>query len=111
MMALWITAVLAVLYGLIGQFSVQTLVLRIEETAAGAAMGMLAAYLVLPKRTRAAFGEALDDLVDVTDTVLAGSVDRILGREPAHPSGPLTQDLQKALSTLRERSKPLDNPL
>jgi uncharacterized membrane protein YccC len=111
MLALWITAVLAVLYGLIGQFSVQTLVLRIEETAIGAAMGMLAACLVLPKRTREAFGEALDDMVDAANAVLAVSAERILGREPARPPGLLTQDLHKALSTLRERSKPLDNPL
>ncbi len=111
MLALWITAVLAVLYGLIGQFSVQTLVLRIEETAVGAAMGMLAAYLVLPKRTWEAFGEALDGMVDAADAVLVASVERILGREPASPSGMLTQDLHKALSTLRERSKPLDSPL
>ncbi len=111
MLALWITAVLAVLYGLIGQFSVQTLVLRIEETAVGAAMGMLAAYLVLPKRTREAFGEALDDMVDAADAVLAAAVERILGREPARPPGLLTQDLHKALSTLRARTKPLDKQL
>ena len=111
MLALWITAVLAVLYGLIGQFSVQTLVLRIEETAVGAAMGTLAAYLVLPKRTREAFGEALDDLVEAADTVLAASVGRILGQEPASPPGQLTSDLHKALSTLRERSKTLESPL
>ena len=111
MLALWITAVLAVLYGLIGQFSVQTLVLRIEETAVGAAMGMLAAYLVLPKRSREAFGEALDDMVDAADAVLAAAVERILGREPARPLAQLTRDLHKALSTLRERSKPLTSPL
>ncbi len=111
MLALWITAVLAVLYGLIGQVSVQTLVLRIEETAVGVAMGMLAAYLVLPKRTREAFDEALDDMVDAADAALAAAAERILGREPARPPGLLTQDLHKALSTLRERSKPLDNPL
>ncbi len=111
MQALWITAVLAVLYGLIGQFSVQTLVLRIEETVIGAAMGVLAAYLVLPKRSWEAFGEALDDMVDAADAALAAAVERILGREPARPPGLLAQDLHKALSTLRERSKPLDNPL
>jgi uncharacterized membrane protein YccC len=111
LLAFWITAVLALLYGLIGQFSVQTLVLRFEETAAGAAMGMLAAYLVLPKRTRETFGEALDDMVDAADAVLAAAVDRILGREPASPPGRLTRDLQTALSTLRDRGRPLDNPL
>jgi hypothetical protein len=111
MLALWITAVLAVLYGLIGQFSVQTLVLRIEETAVGATIGMLAAYLVLPKRSQEAFGEALDDMVDAADAALAAAVERILGREPARPPGMPTQDLHRVLSTLRERSKPLDNPL
>ncbi|MDB5067947.1 MAG: hypothetical protein JWM18_4381 [Chloroflexi bacterium] len=111
LLAFWITAVLALLYGLIGQFSVQTLVLRLEETAAGAAMGMLAAYLVLPKRTREAFGDALDEMVDAADAVLAAAVDRILGRDPASPPGRLDRELQTALSTLRERSRPLDNPL
>jgi hypothetical protein len=111
LMAFWITAVLALLYGLIGQFSVQTLVLRVEETAVGAAMGVLAAYLVLPKRTQEAFGEALDDMVDAADAVLAAAVERILGRERASPPGELTRDLHKALSMLRDRGKPLDNPL
>jgi uncharacterized membrane protein YccC len=110
-LALGITAVLAVLYGLIGQFSVQTLVLRIEETAVGAAMGVLAAYLVLPKRTREAFGEALDDMVDAVDAVLAGSTECAIGQGPARPLALFTLDLHKALSTLRERSKPLGNPL
>jgi uncharacterized membrane protein YgaE (UPF0421/DUF939 family) len=111
LLAFWITAVLAVLYGLIGQFSIQTLVLRIEETAVGVAMGMLAAYLVVPKRTRDVFGEALDEMVDTTDAVLAGSVERLLGREPASPLWQLTRDLHQTLRTLRERAKPLDNPL
>jgi uncharacterized membrane protein YccC len=111
LLAFWITAVLALLYGLIGQFSVQTLVLRTEETAIGAAMGMLAAYLVLPKRTREAFGEALDDMVDAADAVLAAAVERILAREPARPSGELTRGLHQALSTLRNRGKPLESPL
>jgi uncharacterized membrane protein YccC len=111
LLAFWITAVLAVLYGLIGQFSVQTLVLRIEETAVGVAMGMLAAYLVVPKRTREVFSEALDEMVDTAEAVLAASVARILGREPASPPAQLTRDLHRALSTLRERAKPLDSPL
>jgi uncharacterized membrane protein YccC len=87
------------------------LVLRIEETAVGVAMGMLAASLVVPKRAREAFSEALDEMVDTADAVLAASVERILGREPASPLGQLTRDLHQTLSTLRERGKPLDNPL
>jgi uncharacterized membrane protein YccC len=111
LMAFWITAVLALLYGLIGQFSVETLVVRIEETAIGAAMGMLAGYLVLPKRTREAFGEALDEMVDAADAVLAAAVDRLLGREPDAPPVELAWEMDGALDTLRQRAKPLDNPL
>jgi Fusaric acid resistance protein-like len=111
LMAFWITAVLALLYGLIGQFSVETLVVRIEETAIGAAMGILAGYLVLPKRTREAFGEALDEMVDAVDAVLAAAVGRILGREPDIPPVELAWKMDNALDTLRQRAKPLDNPL
>jgi hypothetical protein len=111
LMAFWVSAVLALLYGLIGQFSVATLVLRIEETAVGAALGILAAYLVLPKRSREAFDEALDELVDAVDAALATSVDRILGREPTTSSVELARNLHDAMATLRARAVPLDSPL
>ena len=112
LMAFWITAVLALLYGLIGQFSVETLVVRVEETAVGAAMGILAGYLILPKGTREAFGEALDTMVDAVDATLAGAVEKILGRGTA-PAAPLelARDMDDALGVLRARAKPLDNPL
>ncbi|GAA3054258.1 FUSC family protein [Pseudonocardia yunnanensis] len=111
LLAFWITAVLAILYGLIGQFSVATLVLRIEETALGAALGILASYLILPKRTREAFGEALDEYVDAVDAVLATSVDRILGRESAEHSVELAKNVHDTMATLRTRAAPLDSPL
>lgn len=111
LMAFWITAVLALLYGLIGQFSIETLAVRIKETAVGAAMGVLAGYLVLPKRTREAFGEALDEMVDAADAVLTAAVDRILGREPDTSPVELARKMDNALDTLRQRAKPLDNPL
>ncbi|WP_232663386.1 FUSC family protein [Pseudonocardia sp. TRM90224] len=110
LMAFWITAVLALLYGLIGQFSVETLVVRVVETAIGAAMGMLAGYLVLPKGTREAFGEALETVVEGIDAVLAAAVERILGRPAADPVE-LARDMDDALGVLRLRAKPLDNPL
>jgi uncharacterized membrane protein YgaE (UPF0421/DUF939 family) len=111
LMAFWITAVLALLYGLIGQFSVETLLVRVEETAVGAAMGMLAGYLILPKGTREAFGEALDTVVDAVDATLAAAVDRILGRTPTGMPLELARDMDDALGVLRLRAKPLDNPL
>jgi Fusaric acid resistance protein-like len=111
LMAFWITAVLALLYGLIGQFSVETLLVRIEETVAGAAMGMLAGYLILPQGTRAAFGDALDDVVAALHATLDAAAAQLLGRAPADPPLELVHDLDTALGVLRARAKPLDSPL
>jgi len=111
LLAFWITALLALLYGLIGQFSVETLVLRIEETAIGAALGILAGFLILPTGTREAFGTALDEVVDATYAVLDAAVERILGRPVAVAPVELARDLDAALGVLRQRAHPLDNPL
>ncbi len=108
--AFWITAVLALVYGLTGQFSVETLVLRVEETAVGAALGMLAGFLVLPTGTRAAFGQALDAMVDAVHAVLDAAVDRLLGRPVAAAPVELARDMDAALVVLRQRGRPLDSP-
>lgn len=111
LLAFWITAVLALLYGLIGQFSVETLVLRVIETAAGGALGALAALVILPKHTRAAFREALDDTVLALDEALEATVDRLTGRPPTGLPVELARTADEKLGTLRLRAKPLDNPL
>ncbi|MDT0350988.1 FUSC family protein [Pseudonocardia charpentierae] len=110
LMAFWVTAVLALMYGLIGQFSLETLELRIEETAVGAVMGMLAAFLVLPRRTHDAYDEAHDDLVSTTDAVLVAATDQFLGRVPSGGPNELARDMDDALSTLRDRTAPLTGP-
>lgn len=49
-MMFYLTLMLALLYGLIGQFQPHLLVLRLEETAAGAAAGVLAGLFTLPSQ-------------------------------------------------------------
>ncbi|MEJ2888980.1 FUSC family protein [Actinomycetospora aeridis] len=110
MLAFWITAVLALVYGLIGQFSVQVLVLRIEETAIGAAAAVVAAFLVLPRGTRAAFGEAVGDVVDAMDRVLGEATDRLVGRRTAAPAREGVRAMDDALATLRQRARTLAAP-
>ncbi|WP_224388252.1 FUSC family protein [Pseudonocardia sp. ICBG1293] len=111
MMAFWITAVLALLYGVIGQFSVQTLVLRVEETVVGGALGMLAAYLVLPTRSRTAFAEALDDALTAVDVSLRTSVDAALGRPGAGDPLEKARAVDTAVATVRARAVPLEHPV
>jgi hypothetical protein len=106
MLAFWITAVLALVYGLIGQFSVETLLLRIEETLVGVVASILAAFLVLPKGTREAFGESVDAFVDTADDVLAGAIGTVLGQSSAPPLE-RARDMDTALATLRARVRPL----
>jgi uncharacterized membrane protein YccC len=80
LMVFFITVLLAMLYGLLGTFSVQVLELRIYETAAGAAVGIAAGFFVLPTGTRSTVDvklraclDSLDDLVrDATAAVCAG---------------------------------------
>ena len=110
LMAFWITAVLALMYGLIGQFSLQVLVLRIAETVVGALAGMLAAFLVLPRRTRDAHAEARDEVLQDADAVVGAAVEQLLGREPATPPVELARDMDGALRTLRDRTAPLVGP-
>lgn len=111
LLAFFVTAVLALLYGVIGQFSVETLVLRVAETAVGGALGALAGFLVLPKHTREAFRDALDDTVDALDRTLAATADRLLGRPATGVPNELARIADEKLGTLRDRAKPLDNPL
>jgi len=110
MLAFGITAVLALVYGLIGQFSVEVLVLRVEETVIGAVASVVAAFLVLPRGTREAFGEAVGDLVDAMDRVLREATDRLVGRRVSAPAREGVRAMDDALATLRQRARPLADP-
>jgi len=110
MLAFGITAVLALVYGLIGQFSVEVLVLRVEETIIGAAASVVAAFLVLPRGTREAFGEAVSELVDAMDRVLQEATDGLVGRRSSAPSREAVRAMDDALATLRQRARPLTDP-
>ena len=75
----WVTVLLGQLYGLLGGNTDALLVLRLEETAVGAAAAILVAVFVLPLRTRdqvarsgSAVLGALADVVGACRAVLAG---------------------------------------
>nr|WP_246299676.1 FUSC family protein [Nocardioides panaciterrulae] len=109
-MIFFITTMLGLLYGLLGQFSVGLLVLRLEETVAGAAAGVLAAYVVLPARGRRA---ATDDIADVLDGLseLLARVATVV-TEPADLHRELAvleqaRTLRDAMTTLRTTARPL----
>ncbi|MFI6039442.1 FUSC family protein [Streptomyces sp. NPDC051315] len=110
LMSFFVTAALGVLYTLLHTYSLSVLVLRVEETALGAACGIVAAALVLPvgtdRRTNELLTTVLDRLTDVTE----GAVDQLSGA-PAADLLDRARDLDQALADLRAATQPLTHPV
>ncbi len=108
LMTFWISTMLALLYGLLGEFTVPLLLLRIEETAVGAVIGIAAAMLVLPINTRKkirsdahTFFLTLSDLIDASVTSLLGGETTVSLTETARQ---LDWDLQQFRATAKPMS-------
>lgn len=107
LMTFWITTMLALLYGLLGEFSFGVLMLRIEETAIGAVIGATAAVVVLPTNTRTAirsdtraFLTSLSALIEISAVTMFGEED---SASPSEQARQLDRDLQQ----FRITAKPL----
>lgn len=111
-MMFFITIMLALLYGLLGQFSVGLLLLRLEETAAGAAIGILVSYLVFPASTRDAARHGVADFLADLSALLGQATDQLGGEAVGrgHTTGP-ARDLRDQLTTLKTTLKPLTEGL
>lgn len=108
LMTFWITTMLALLYGLLGQFSFAVLMLRIEETAIGAVIGATVAVVVLPTNTRTAirtdtraFLTSLSALIDASAAAMLGDDEE--GTSPSEQARQVDRDLQQ----FRVTAKPL----
>ncbi|PAZ10949.1 hypothetical protein CLM62_38140 [Streptomyces sp. SA15] len=110
LMSFFVTAALGLLYTLLHTYSLSVLLLRVEETALGAACGVLAAAFVLPvqtdRRTNDLLVTVLDRLTDVTER----AVDQLSGG-PAADLLDQARDLDQALADLRAATQPLTYPI
>ncbi|MEU6355510.1 FUSC family protein [Streptomyces sp. NPDC047072] len=110
LMSFFVTAALGLLYTLLHTYSLSVLVLRVEETALGAACGVIAAALVLPvrtdRRTNDLLVTVLDRLADVTGT----AVEQLSGGSSADLLDQ-SRDLDQALADLRAAVQPLTHPI
>ena len=66
-----LTLAVALLYGLLGVFTPERLVLRLEETLIGAAAGILVTFVVFPQSTAKVAGNALAAWFRALDALLA----------------------------------------
>ncbi|MFF0145765.1 putative membrane protein YccC [Amycolatopsis sulphurea] len=110
LMSFFVTAMLGLLYRLLGTFSIEVLWIRVAETAAGAACGLLAAVIVVPVRTRAVM---LDDIATTLDELrefLTSAAEVMSGRENLSIIE-LSRDLDRAVEQVRTTIEPLTHPI
>lgn len=110
LMSFFVTAMLGLLYTLLNTYSLSVLWLRIEETALGAACGIIAAVLVLPVRTDRRTDELLSTVLARLADVVSASVEQLSGG-PAADLLDKARDLDSALDDLRDSVQPLTHPI
>ncbi|HEY9304037.1 MAG TPA: FUSC family protein, partial [Mycobacterium sp.] len=106
-MTFWITTMLALLYGLLGQFSYGLLLLRIEETAIGAVIGIAVAILVLPTNARTSLRHDARAFLTTLAEVIGTSVATLFGHEAAASPTDKARQLDRDLQQFRTTAKPL----
>ena len=105
-MIFWITVVLGLMFGMLGYFAPELLLMRLEETAAGAACGILVTSLVLVRPTRAAIDVATAGFLRALGAVVDAALPGLLqGRAmPELPARLL--EIEQRLRDLRAAAQP-----
>lgn len=112
LMIFWITLMLALLYGMLGMFQPSLLVLRLEETAIGAAISIVVTMFVLPTPSRDALrGAAKGFLTSLSDLVKqAANETREKRLAAARDVQSKAQALRSAIGPLKRGWAPLSPP-
>ncbi|WP_083341607.1 FUSC family protein [Mycobacterium talmoniae] len=106
LMIFWITTMLALLYGLLGQFSVDLLLLRIEETAIGAVIGVTVALLVLPTRTGTSIRNDARAFLTALSELIATCVAALADDDATAGLTEQARGLDRKLQQFRDTAKP-----
>ena len=107
LMTFWISTMLALLYGLLGEFSYRLLLLRIEETAIGAVIGVAVAMLVLPVNTRKSIRGAAHTFFLTLSDVIKASVASLFGDDTEANPTDIARQLDRDLQQFRIDAKPM----
>ncbi|MFF9365259.1 FUSC family protein [Streptomyces griseoluteus] len=110
LMSFFVTAALGLLYTLLNTYSASVLVLRVEETALGAACGVITAAVVLPVRTDRRTNELLVKVLDKLAELTQAAVDQLSG-QPHTDLVDQARELDQALADLHAAAKPLTHPV
>ncbi|MER6675187.1 FUSC family protein [Streptomyces sp. NPDC000983] len=110
LMSFFVTAALGLLYTLLHTYSTSVLLLRIAETALGAACGVFAAAVVLPVATDRRTNELLVTVLDRLREVTGAAVEQLSGGAEVELLDQ-ARELDQALADLRAATKPLTHPV
>lgn len=111
MMIFFITIVVGQPYSLLHEFQPGLLVLRLEETAIGGAIGVAVALLVLPISTQATALAAKRAFLDALATLLRHAAGQLANLDDQHDLVADTRDLDAALQQLLAVIRPLSRSL
>ncbi|TPG32763.1 FUSC family protein [Mycolicibacterium hodleri] len=103
----FVTVLLAMLYGLLGDFSVEVLELRIAETAVGGVVGIASAYFIFSTGTRATLVEKVDDYLDRMTELIDAGIDSVVTPGGETDLVAETRHLDNALQSVITAGKPL----
>lgn len=107
LLSFFVTILLAMLYGLLGTFSIEVLELRIVETAVGGAVGMASAYFIFSTSTRKTLVSNVDSYLEQLDALIESSVESVLAPGGATDLVASTRTLDNALKDVLTSGKPL----
>lgn len=108
LLSFFITVMLAMLYGLLGTFSIEVLELRIYETAAGGLVGIASAYFIFSTGTRTTMVDKIDDYLDLMIAIIDTSIGSVV--EPGTRTDLVAdmRTLDNALKDVVTAGKPLE---
>lgn len=110
MMIFFVTIAIAVLYGLMGVFTPQLLVVRLEETVVGALAGTAVAYFVFPVRASGGVDSALAAFTGAFRDFLADVRASLAGDGTGTDLASTSRRLDRSYSDLAEAVRPLGGP-
>lgn len=110
LMIFFITLALALIYGLLGSFTPQLLVLRLEETVVGSIAGVFCAFFIFPARAGQSVATALDKYLNALRELITAARNRAHGApEPQHLLA-RSRLLDRAYAELAMAVRPLGGP-
>ena len=109
-MIFFVTIAIALFYGLLGMFTPDLLVIRMEETVVGGIAGSLVAFFVFPVSATSGVDTAVSEFMDSLDGLIAAARKRAADENGAGDLTALSRDLDRRYSDLVTATRPLSVP-